>query len=82
MVDTTTSDLFPQELDFRAANGIEVALHWSKPTNRLTITVNDTASGETFTLPVEAHNALDAFHHPYAYAASSGSAYAGLARAA
>jgi hypothetical protein len=68
MVDTTTTELFPQELDFRAANGIEVTLLWSKPTNRLTVSVTDTSSGESFQVAVEPQDALDAFHHPYAYA--------------
>jgi hypothetical protein len=68
VVDSTTTDLFPKELDFRAANGIEVTLLWSKPTNSLIVSVTDTNSGESFQLAVEPQNALDAFHHPYAYA--------------
>jgi hypothetical protein len=68
VVDTTTTDLFPKELDFRASNGIEVSLLWSKPTNRVTVSVNDTNSGETFQVDVEPQDALDAFRHPYAYA--------------
>ena len=69
MVDTTTTDLFPQELDHRASNGLEVSLLWSKRTNRLTVAVHDTATGEVLHVPAQAHNALDVFQHPYAYAA-------------
>ena len=71
MVDTTTTDLFPQELDFRAANGLEVTLLWSKPTNRLTVSVTDTNTGESFQVAVQPQDALDAFNHPYAYASRS-----------
>ena len=69
MVDATTIDLFPKELDSRSANGIEVSLLWNKRTNQVTVAVNDSASGDVFQLAVEPHTALDAFHHPYAYAA-------------
>ena len=82
MVNATTIDLFPRELDFRAANGIEVSLLWLKRTNRLTVAVNDTTAGELFEFAVEPHNALDAFHHPYAYAAVRGAEAGPLARAA
>jgi len=69
MVDTTT-ELFPRELDSRSVDGLEVTLLWSKPTNALTVAVNDTRTGEAFTLRADAANALDVFHHPYAYAGS------------
>jgi hypothetical protein len=69
MVDATTTDLFPQELDFRSANGIEVSLLWHRRTDKVTVAVNDTVSGDVFQLAVESHTALDAFQHPYAYAA-------------
>ena len=71
MVDTTQA-LNPLELDFRAADGVEVSLLWHKPTNRLTVFVNDTRTGETFELEVASDYALDAFQHPYAYAFSRG----------
>ena len=45
MVDTTI-ELFPRELDSRSADGLEVTLLWSKPTNALTVAVNDTRTGE------------------------------------
>jgi hypothetical protein len=60
-----------RELDHRHVNGIDVTLSWSPVTDLLYVTVNDDAS-EPFELVVDAHEALDAFHHPYAYAAFRG----------
>ena len=72
MVDTPTRDPIPLELDFRANDGVEVALLWHKPTNTLTVFVEDTRTGETFELDVAGDYAVDAFQHPYAYAYSRG----------
>ncbi len=57
-----------RELDHRHANGIDVTLSWSPSDDRLFVTVFDD-SGDAFELAVEAHEALDVFSHPYAYAA-------------
>jgi hypothetical protein len=73
---TAPTDAPPLELDSRAADGIEVALLWSKATNRLWVVVNDTRTGESFELDVESDEALDVFHHPYAYAVHRGVRYA------
>lgn len=72
MIAATTPDSLPRELDSRNADGIEVALLWSKLTNRLWVSVIDTRSGESFELDVDSRNALDAFRHPFAYAVRSG----------
>jgi hypothetical protein len=64
MIDSTLT-----ELDHRSADGIEVSLLWSRPTNRLLVAVEDSRSGESFELPVPAEKALDVFQHPFAYAA-------------
>ena len=69
MVDSTI-ELFPRELDSRSVDGIEVTLLWSNRTNALSVAVNDLRTGEAFTLPADPANALDVFHHPYAYAGS------------
>ncbi|MGZ6637950.1 MAG: hypothetical protein ACXVII_34385 [Solirubrobacteraceae bacterium] len=58
------------ELAHRANNGIEVALFWTKPTTRVAVQVSDVRFGESFEFEVEGEHALDAFNHPYAYAAS------------
>ena len=61
-----------RELDFRSADGLEVALLWQPETNGITVKVFDAKSGDDFDLDVEPADAMDAFHHPYAYAASRG----------
>ena len=68
---TTTPTLAPgrRELDHRHANGIDVTLSWSPTHDRLFVTVLDD-TGDAFELAVEAHEALDVFEHPYAYAAT------------
>ncbi len=58
-----------RELAHRTGNGIEVTLLWTKSTNRVTIAVADTHSSEELEFEVDGSHALDAFHHPYAYAA-------------
>ena len=65
---STTSDTFLRELDQRHGDGIDVRLLWNSATNRVTVRVNDTKLGESFELDVDGPEALDAFHHPYAYA--------------
>jgi hypothetical protein len=63
------------ELASRASNGIEVALLWNSRADELRVCVNDTHSGVYFELAAKRDNALDVFHHPYAYAAHRGIAY-------
>jgi hypothetical protein len=63
------------ELASRASNGIEVALLWNRRSDELRVCVTDAHSGVYFELAAERDNALDVFHHPYAYAASRGIAY-------
>lgn len=58
------------ELARRVSNGVEVALFWRKSTNQVTVEVVDNCLGESFALEVDGSDALHAFHHPYAYAAS------------
>jgi hypothetical protein len=59
-----------RELDRRSSDGLEVTLLWEAETNRVTVNVFDAKSGDDFDIEVDATQALDAFHHPYAYAAS------------
>lgn len=66
-----------RELDFRSKNGLEVALLWEPETNRVSVSVFDGRSGDDFTLEVDPAKALDAFHHPYALAATRGVHFAG-----
>ena len=58
------------ELDHRESNGIAVSLRWNRTTNDLTVLVVDGGEDEAFELRCSADEALDVFHHPYAYAGS------------
>ena len=70
MTDTALAER--RELAHRTSDGIEVTLFWSKPSKRVTIAVLDTRSGEALEFEAEGSVALDAFNHPYAYAAAQG----------
>ena len=65
----TTPDPAIHELDQRINDGIEVRLLWHSLTNRVSVTVEDQRTGESFELEVaDPEDALIAFSHPYAYA--------------
>ena len=64
-----TAGITTRELDRRTGDGIEVRLLWHPNTNRVSVAVEDSRRGESFQLEVDGDQALDAFHHPYAYAA-------------
>jgi hypothetical protein len=66
---SATSKSTTRELNRRISDGIEVRLLWSPDANRVMVAVHDSRSEESFELPVAGADALDAFHHPYAYAA-------------
>jgi hypothetical protein len=68
---TQTDRLF-EELDYREADGIEVSLLWNRVVNSLSVFVVDARTNECFELEVSPEKALEAFHHPYAYAAFLG----------
>ena len=58
-----------RELASRESNGVRVLLLWHPRDDALTVSVEDSRVGERFELIVERSCALDAFYHPYAYAA-------------
>ncbi|MGH2885159.1 MAG: hypothetical protein ACRDPA_21045 [Solirubrobacteraceae bacterium] len=62
----------PRELAHRTNNGIDVTLFWSKASNRVTICVFHARSATALEFEVDGADALDAFNHPYAYAATDG----------
>jgi hypothetical protein len=66
---TATAFTERRELAHRTSDGIEVTLFWTKPSDRVTIAVLDTRSGDALEFNVAGRAALDAFNHPYAYAA-------------
>ncbi len=65
-----------RELSRRRTGGLEVALHWHEGAANVTVSVRDVTTGDDFELEVEPANALDAFRHPYAYAARRGIPFA------
>jgi hypothetical protein len=58
-----------QELASRESDGLSVVLFWHPRNDAVTVSVADSRTGECFQLAVERDRALDAFYHPYAYAA-------------
>jgi hypothetical protein len=65
-----------RELAYRVNDGLEVVLFWdTKAGDRVTVAVSDDRTGSYFELDIDATNALDAFNHPYAYAAQLGLPY-------
>jgi len=72
MTNAAHSDGSLKELDFRASNGLEVALLWQADDERMIVEVVDTKLDDAFRVQIAASEALDAFRHPYAYAAFRG----------
>jgi len=58
-----------RELDHCRSDGIDVRLLWNQTDDRVAVAVVDSKTGEAFEIGAERHEALDAFHHPYSYAA-------------
>jgi hypothetical protein len=63
------ADRRTRELAARESDGIHVSLLWHPPENALSVSVEDARLGDRFQLAVEPDRALDAFYHPFAYAA-------------
>lgn len=59
----------PRELAVRENDGISVRLLWHPRENAVSVSVEDVRAGRSFELAVEHAEALEAFHHPFAYAA-------------
>ena len=58
----------PRELDQRTTDGIEVRLLWNADTETVFVSVTE-RDGGGFEFEASPAQALDAFRHPYAYAA-------------
>jgi hypothetical protein len=65
----SSTTLKTRELAARESDGIHVALLWHPGENALTVSVEDERAGDRFRLAVTPDRALDAFYHPFAYAA-------------
>ncbi len=62
-----TSDI--RELAARENDGVRVQLLWHPDEDAVTVSVEDRRLGDHFQLAVAPNRALDAFYHPFAYAA-------------
>jgi hypothetical protein len=69
--DMPAPDDCAKELAQRVTGKDEVLLLWHPESDRVELAVRDVATGVSFHLDVEPGNAIDAFYHPYAYAARS-----------
>ncbi len=66
----SSDDVCPccRELAVRASNGTQVRLLWRQGTTQLWVEIWEPATASTFRIQAPPENALDVFHHPYAYA--------------
>lgn len=71
-----------RELAARQSDGVEVRLLWDEASDAVTVVVEDVREGASFEVPVEPQHALDAFNHPYGYAALRGLSLLAAAEAA
>ena len=58
-----------RELAQRRSGMVEVLLLWHPKSDRVELAVRDLATDASFHLDIAPGNAVDAFYHPYAYAA-------------
>ena len=58
-----------RELAARESDGISVLLLWHPREEAITVSVEDDRRGDRFQVAVAPNRALDAFYHPFAYAA-------------
>ena len=75
MYEAITQQHSRRELAHRISNGIEVTLSWGPASGEVVVEVIDHGSGHVFEVTVPSGRALDAFHHPYAYASLQGVEY-------
>jgi hypothetical protein len=58
-----------REIASRESDGLTVVLCSHPREDAVTLAVSDSRNGERFQLPVASDRALEAFYHPFAYAA-------------
>jgi hypothetical protein len=59
-----------RELAERTSNGTMMRLFWLEGTRELWVEIREPEFDVTIVIPAEPEDALEAFHHPYAYAAA------------
>jgi hypothetical protein len=67
------------ELASRENDGLAVLLLWSKATGQTKVLVVDTKLDDSFELDVPGAEALEAFNHPFAFAAGRSMSFDGAA---
>jgi hypothetical protein len=63
------SDATLTELASRRNDGLEITLYWARADDSVHLEISNERNGSTWAFPVDRARALDAFHHPFAYAA-------------
>jgi hypothetical protein len=58
-----------RELAQRMSGAEEILLLWHPELDQVEVSVRDLVTGTGFQIDVAPANAIDAFHHPYAYSA-------------
>ena len=58
------------ELAHRRNHDFDVALYWDTKRDELFVVVEDISAGDRFSIDATRAEALDVFHHPFAYATS------------
>jgi hypothetical protein len=66
---TATGHKEARELASREGDGLAVRLVWHPSNDAVTVSVTDSRTGDRFQLAIDRTHALDAFYHPFAYAA-------------
>jgi len=65
----TGTECTSRELASRDSDGVRVLLLWHPRDDAVTISIEDTRAGQWFEFAVDGDRALNAFYHPFAYAA-------------
>ena len=65
-----TSGTAVRELNRRINDGFDVRLLWNPRTTCVFVAIEDQRDGTSFEFQVDATRALEAFHHPFAYASN------------
>jgi hypothetical protein len=67
---STTAQNEVRELDRRVSDGFDVRLLWNSRTDCVFVAIEDQRENISFEFQVDSTTALEAFHHPFAYASN------------
>ena len=74
MAEAKNIEMGRRELAHRSADGVDVTLLWNPVSDAISVQVIERDTEACFELPVARDQALNAFNHPYAYAALAAAA--------